>query len=107
MDGCGPETSKLPVDWRNRISLVSNKNTNGAIGFCIHPSDAAYAKLFAGRPKGLDYVEVLFKENIVRSAEIESHLKSESDYSVRLKIEQNLSIVRSREKKCRNKGIDL
>lgn len=93
LDGCSPETAQLPEGWESRVTEICNENTNGAKGLCIHPSDTAYAKLYAGRPKDLEYVRILLKEKIVRPSEIEKFLKSEKNLSVRSKIELNFSIV--------------
>lgn len=107
LDGCSPETAQLPESWKSRLIEVCNENTNGAVGLCIHPMDAAYAKLYAGRKKDLDYVQVLLKEKIVRPSQIKKLLNSEQNLSVKKKIEHNLSIVQNRSVRKPSKGIDL
>jgi hypothetical protein len=39
-DGVGPETSALPLGWQERLVRVENENTNGYVGWCLHPSDS-------------------------------------------------------------------
>ena len=51
-DGVSPETSKLPEGWRDRLVKVQNENTNGAIGWCLDPTDLAIAKHVAGEEEG-------------------------------------------------------
>jgi hypothetical protein len=100
IDGCGPETSQLPQDWHKRVTLVCNINTDHAKGFCIHPSDAAYAKLYAGRPKDFTYVQTLFEEKIIAPSDLTKHLKFESDAKVKSTVEKNLQITLSKVASC-------
>ena len=57
--GVGPETATLAPGWEKRLLALSNSNTNGVTGWCLHPLDIAISKLAAGRPKDLEYVAVL------------------------------------------------
>ncbi len=53
--GVTEETVILPDDWKNRVVIVSNENTRGASGLCLHPEDLAVSKLIAGREKDISF----------------------------------------------------
>lgn len=55
-DGVGPETAVLPRDWRSRSKTYETPATNGVVAIVPHPQDIAASKLYAGRPKDLDWV---------------------------------------------------
>ncbi len=57
--GVGPETATLAPGWESRLLALSNANTHGVTGWCLHPLDIAISKLAAGRAKDLAYVKVL------------------------------------------------
>ena len=59
--GVAPETATLPEGWEDRLIGLSNENTNGVTGWCLHPVDIAISKLAAGRPKDLSYVCALIE----------------------------------------------
>jgi hypothetical protein len=56
VDGVGPHTAVLPVDWRTRSKLYVSAATNGVVAIVPHPEDIALSKLCAGRDKDLDWV---------------------------------------------------
>ena len=68
--GVGPDTAVLPAGWKERLVAVSNENTGGITGLCLHPADLAISKMIAGREKDLDYVEILLKQGLVDEDEI-------------------------------------
>ena len=71
-DGVSPETSKLPEGWRDRLVKVQNENTNGAIGWCLDPTDLAIAKHVAGREKDIAFTEAMVRHGLIdRSAFLE------------------------------------
>ena len=72
--GIGPETAILPKNWKDRTSIICNKNTNNIKGICIHPIDIAVSKLLAGRKKDIAYVNILFKNKMIKKTDIESVL---------------------------------
>lgn len=49
--GVGPETSKAPEGWEERLVLVEGPGTNGARGWCLEPHDLVLSKCVAGREK--------------------------------------------------------
>ena len=63
--GVGPETAVLPQGWSERLTAICNENTRGVTGWCLHPTDLAYSKLAAGRPKDLDYIRQLQQHRIL------------------------------------------
>ena len=72
--GVGPETATLPSRWRERLIPLRNQNTLGVTGFCLHPGDLVVSKLFAGRPKDIEFVRTMLQHGIVRSDELEALL---------------------------------
>jgi hypothetical protein len=74
--GVGPETAVLAPGWDQRLVEVRNDNTKGVTGWCLHPSDIAYSKLAAGRPKDLRYCELLLTENLVGVQTLRDRIQS-------------------------------
>jgi len=72
--GVGPETSVLPTGWQDRLVPLQNVNTGSGTGLCLEPHDLAVAKLIAGRPKDLDFIETLLSAELVQADVIESRL---------------------------------
>ncbi|MEW6754484.1 MAG: DUF6036 family nucleotidyltransferase [Candidatus Latescibacterota bacterium] len=72
--GVGPETAVLPAAWRSRLVAVSNENTSGVTGLCLHPADLAVSKLVAGRDKDLAFVRTLLSHGLVSETEIRNLL---------------------------------
>lgn len=69
--GVGPETAKLPRNWKSRLVPIRNENTRGVTGWCVHPSDLVVSKLLAGREKDLGFVRDVFRHGLVSKEEIE------------------------------------
>ena len=71
-DGVSPETARLPDGWRERLVKVQNENTNGAIGWCLDPTDLAIAKHVAGREKDIEFTGAMVRHGLIdRSAFLE------------------------------------
>jgi len=81
--GVGPETAKLPKNWKNRIVTIQNENTKGIKGLCLNPIDLAICKIIAGRKKDIDFVENLIKFGLVSESEIKSIIAEELDDPLR------------------------
>jgi len=80
--GVGPETAVLPAGWKERLVAVSNGNTGGITGLCLHPADLAISKMIAGCEKDLDYVGILLQQGLVDEDEIRSLLQELSQDQV-------------------------
>ena len=80
--GVGPETAVLPAGWKERLVAVSNENTGGITGLCLHSADLAISKMIAGREKDLDYVGILLQQGLVDEDEIRSLLQELSQDQV-------------------------
>ncbi len=65
-DGVGPETARLPADWRTRALVVTGRLTYGARALCPEVHDLAAAKLFAGRDKDRAWVIAAAAAGLVR-----------------------------------------
>jgi hypothetical protein len=63
--GVGPETALLPRNWKDRLVVISNVNTRGIRGYCLHPIDIAASKLVAGRERDIEYVRVLKNSKLI------------------------------------------
>ena len=64
--GVGPETTVLPDGWQNRLVGVNNENTNGVTGLCLEVHDLAISKIIAGRPKDMEFIQVLVRHEMIR-----------------------------------------
>ena len=59
VDPVTERTSTLPDGWKDRLVEVCNANTNGAVGWCLDPTDLAIAKHVAGRDKDIAFTETM------------------------------------------------
>ncbi len=91
--GVGPETAVLPRDWSERLTPICNENTYGVTGWCLHPTDLAYSKLAAGRPKDLEYVGQLRRHGILDDHLLEEWI-SLADQPLKDVLRTRLEIVR-------------
>jgi hypothetical protein len=47
------------------LIAVNNENTNGITGYCLEVHDLAISKLIAMRPKDLDFVQELARQDMI------------------------------------------
>lgn len=73
--GVGKETAVLPEDWESRLVAVNNENTNGVTGYCLEVHDLAISKLIAMRPKDLEFVQELAREEMIEKKTMLRRLK--------------------------------
>jgi len=78
VDGISIETAVLPKGWVHRL-IPEVDPASGATGWCLDPHDLAAAKLIAGRPKDLDFVQVLIDARLVDPAVVDDAIASISD----------------------------
>lgn len=64
--GVGPETAVLPRDWKDRVVVVKNENTNGIAGLCLEVHDLVISKFVAGRTKDLEFIQELIRNDMIR-----------------------------------------
>ncbi|MBF0374588.1 MAG: hypothetical protein HQL39_14390 [Alphaproteobacteria bacterium] len=69
-DAVGPETAKLPRDWRSRAIRLAGPATGGATAWCPEVHDLAAAKLVAGREKDVDWVRGAVAAGLVAPARL-------------------------------------
>jgi len=65
VQGVGTETAVLPHGWESRLVALSSAGTGYAVGLCLDPLDACCAKLVAGRPHDLVFVDALVTHGLV------------------------------------------
>lgn len=68
--GVGPETARLPRDWRARCRVVETAATCGVRALCPAPADLAASKLLAGREKDLVFVATMLTAGLAQQVEI-------------------------------------
>lgn len=73
--GVGKKTAVLPEDWESRLVAVNNENTNGVTGYCLEVHDLAISKLIAMRPKDLEFVQELAREEMIEKKTMLRRLK--------------------------------
>jgi hypothetical protein len=89
--GVDESTACLPEGWRDRLVLVSGKNTRGIRGWCLEVHDLAIAKYAAGREKDLDFTRVLARAGMVDRPTLERRLAATSlDPVVRNLVEKRI-----------------
>lgn len=60
-DGVDATTATLPPGWEARLLRFESANTNGKVGLCLERHDLCIAKLVAGRPKDLAFIDSLLR----------------------------------------------
>lgn len=78
VDGISIETSVLPQGWIDRL-IPEVDPSSGATGWCLDPHDLAVAKLIAGRPKDIDFVDILVAQRLVDPAVVREGILAVSD----------------------------
>jgi len=64
--GIEVSAATLPPLWQERaIKVCDDVGTLGYTGYCLEPHDLAVSKLAAFRPKDIEFVEVMIKENML------------------------------------------
>lgn len=63
--GVDDTTATLPAGWRERLVRIQNANTDLKVGLCLEPHDLAVSKLYAARPKDLEYVKCMLDNGLV------------------------------------------
>ena len=62
-------SSYVPVqssaDWQSRLVVVKNDNTNCGTGYCLEVHDLAVSKIVAMRPKDLEFVQELVRQDMI------------------------------------------
>lgn len=73
-DGVSEGTAVLPDGWKARLVRIQNENTNGAIGWCLDPTDLAIAKHVAGREKDNAFTATMVRHGLVDVAAFRERL---------------------------------
>ena len=88
------ETScMLPEDWKARLVEIRNENTRGASGLCLEVHDLMISKLYAGRPKDIEFFQaaihlgILSKETLIQRLEA-TQLSGEQQKMMRMRIKR-------------------
>lgn len=64
-DGVEENTAILPKDWKERLIPICNENTKNIKGLCLEVHDLLISKYISGRPKDLDFCQVVVDANLV------------------------------------------
>ena len=75
-DGVSEETATLPEGWQDRLVKVQNKNSNGAIAWCLDPTDLAIAKHVAGRDKDVEFTAVMAQHGMIDASAFVERLET-------------------------------
>lgn len=85
VDGVEMNGIILPDGWPERLVPVNNANTSGYCGLCLDPADLAVSKLAAGRPKDLEFVTVLLRENMVTANILQAPIQNSHQLSAEMR----------------------
>ena len=66
----GPNTAKLPSNWKDRLVKFSTPYMEGAVALCLSPVDLACSKLLASREKDFDFVTEMIHYGFVKPYQI-------------------------------------
>ncbi len=66
VEGVSIELPRFPRGWRERVTPVTNENTNGVTGLCPDPHDICIAKLLCRREKDAEFTNSLLQSGHVK-----------------------------------------
>lgn len=75
-DGVDATTAMLPPGWEARLVRFESANTNGKVGLCLERHDLCIAKLVAGRPKDLAFIDSLLRAHRLNEVTLVERLGS-------------------------------
>lgn len=81
VDGVGPRTAVLPAGWRERSRIYAPGGANGVVAVVPHPEDIAASKLYAGRPKDVDWIAVAHSAGFIDLGAVEERIRLLPDIS--------------------------
>jgi Nucleotidyltransferase of unknown function (DUF6036) len=87
VDGISIETSVLPDGWVDRL-VPETDPSSGATGWCLDPHDLTVAKLIAGRPKDIEFVDILVVQRLIDPVVVREGLLALNDPRSRRAIER-------------------
>ena len=91
--GVGPDTARLPKNWRARAVRLESPETGGCVGWCLSPADLAAGKLLAGRDKDFAFVGTMIQCGLVGVSEVGALAKELST--------EDAELLRGRLLRCR------
>lgn len=68
--GVAPETTILPVNWKDRLHRVQTESTNGLLGLCLDVVDLFLSKAAAGRAKDKEFCVAMVEHNYVTPSQV-------------------------------------
>jgi hypothetical protein len=98
VDGVGPHTAVLPIDWRGRSKLYVSPAANGVEAIVPHPDDIALSKLCAGRAKDLDWIGAAHASGLIELVAVAARVEKLPDRTPqeRQRIHDLIEVVRRR-----------
>jgi hypothetical protein len=78
IDGITIDTAVLPTGWTSRLIPAVDPSSQ-ATGWCLDPHDLAAAKVIAGRPKDIDFVNVMVISRLIDPQLVIDRLRSVDD----------------------------
>ena len=76
VQGVDIETAALPAQWRTRLVKIQDANTDLRVGYGLHPTDLAAAKLVAGRERDGPFVSEMLFHGLVLAEDLIAALKT-------------------------------
>lgn len=73
--GISEKSATLPRGWRQRLVPIRNANPLDATGWCLELHDLVISKLVAGRPKDLEFAQVVNRYRRLRIAVLAKRLR--------------------------------
>ena len=66
----GPETSKTPAGWEERLVPIQSENTGGATGWCLEVHDLVLSKCAAGRERDWEFAREALRHGLADPDEL-------------------------------------
>jgi len=94
--GVDHTTSKLPEGWKDRLTEICNRNTNGISGLCLDVHDLIISKLYAARKKDIQFFQAavflrLISKNILSERLKNTQMSEEKREIIKQYIEKGFS----------------
>jgi hypothetical protein len=75
---------------------LETPNTEGAVGWCLHPVDLAFSKLAAQRSKDLDFVGAMLRLKLIRRSALVTLIAGLEDSNLRARLTEALALYQHR-----------
>ena len=91
--GVTEDAAILPKDWKSRKKIIAHPELHDVEITFLHPHDAVYSKLAAGREKDFEWAKEIFRLRLANQGQVAQLITQCDDPDLREKLERNFLIA--------------